>query len=101
MPTTTYKLPSGAEIEVQSSAAPPLRSGVDQASALDVVTAGAWSTAMEKVAELADQAVVALGAATKSCKEVAVEFGVSIGGKTGVVLVEGTVSANLKVTLKW
>ena len=101
MAITTYKLPSGAEIEVQSSAAPPARQGVDQASALDKATAGAWNEAMTRVAELADQAVVKLAAATQSCKEVAVEFGVSIGGKTGIILVEGTVNANLKVTLKW
>jgi hypothetical protein len=101
MAITTYKLPSGAEIEVQSTLAPPARQGVDQASALDKMTAGAWNEAMERVAELADQAIAKLEAVTKSCKEVAVEFGVSIGGKTGVILVEGTVNANLKVTLKW
>jgi hypothetical protein len=32
---------------------------------------------------------------------VSVEFGVSISGKTGIILVEGTAAANLKVTLKW
>lgn len=101
MAITTYKLPSGAEIEVQSTAAPAPRQGVDQASALDKMTAGAWDEAMARVAELADQAVAKLEAVTKSCKEVAVEFGVSIGGKTGIILVEGTVNANLKVTLKW
>jgi hypothetical protein len=100
MAVITYKLPSGAEIEVQSTAVPP-RTGVDQASALDKATAGAWNEAMARVAELADQAIAKLEAVTKSCKEVAVEFGVGIGGKTGVILVEGTVNANLKVTLKW
>jgi len=99
MAIITYKLPSGAEIEVQSIAAPP--QGVDQASALDKMTTGAWNEATARVAELADQAIAKLEAVTKSCKEVAVEFGVSIGGKTGVILVEGTVNANLKVTLKW
>lgn len=39
--------------------------------------------------------------ATASAKEVSVEFGVNISGKTGTVLVEGTVAANLKVVLKW
>ena len=39
--------------------------------------------------------------ATASAKEVSVEFGVNISGKTGIVLVEGTVAANLKVVLKW
>jgi|SRR6516165_6142739 hypothetical protein len=100
MAVITYKLPSGAEIEVQSSIA-PARQGVDQASALDRVTADAWNAAMARVAELADQAIQKLTAVTKGCKEAAVEFGVSIGGKTGVILVEGTVNANLKVTLKW
>lgn len=100
MTITTFKLPSGAEIEVQSTAVPP-RTGVDQASALDKATAGAWNEAMARVAELADQAVAKLAAATKGCKEASVEFGVSIGGKTGIILVEGTVNANLKVTLKW
>lgn len=101
MPIAVYKLSSGAEIEVQSAIAPAPRSGVDQASALDKATAGAWDEAMTKIAELADQAVAKLGAVTKGCKEASVEFGVSIGGKTGIVLVEGTVNANLKVTLKW
>jgi hypothetical protein len=100
MATTTYKLPSGAEIEIESSPPPP-SAGAAQASALDRATTGAWTEAMGKVSELAEQAVAQIGKATKSCKEVAVEFGVKIGGKTGIILVEGTVEANLKVTLKW
>jgi hypothetical protein len=32
---------------------------------------------------------------------VSVEFGVNITGKTGIVLVEGTAAANLKVTVSW
>jgi hypothetical protein len=101
MSLSTYKLASGAEIEVESHNPPPPRQGADQASALDRMTAAAWDEAMARVAELADQAVSRLAAVTKGCKEAAVEFGVSIGGKTGIVLVEGTVNANLKVTLKW
>ena len=101
MAITLYKLPSGAEIEVQSSAPTAPRGGVDQAGAWDEKTAKAWSEAMDRAAELAGQASARLRAATKDCKEVAVEFGVSIGGKTGIILVEGTVNANLKVTLKW
>ena len=101
MATATYKLPSGTEIEVQSSAAPPPRSGVDQASALDKVTAVDWGSAMAKVAELAEQAASTLSAATKNCKGAEVEFAVKLGGKTGIVLVEGHVEANLKVKLKW
>jgi hypothetical protein len=100
MTIITYKPPSGAEIEVQSSVA-PARQGVDQASALDKLTAEAWNEAMARVAELAENAIEKFTAVTKGCKEAAVEFGVSIGGKTGIILVEGTVNANLKVTLKW
>jgi hypothetical protein len=100
MTVVTYKLPSGAEVEVESRNPPP-RVGADQASALDRTTAAAWDEAMARVGELAGQAVVRLAEATKGCKEATVEFGVSIGGKTGVILVEGTVNANLKVTLKW
>jgi hypothetical protein len=48
-----------------------------------------------------EQAVDQLRKATASAKEVSVEFGVNISGKTGIVLVEGTVAANLKVVLKW
>ena len=86
MALTTYKLSSGAEIEVEARTPPPRR-GVDQASALGRMTAAAWDEAMARVAELADQAVAKLAAATKGCKEAAVEFGVSIGGKTGIILV--------------
>ena len=101
MPLSTYKLESGAEIEIETRNPPVPRRGVEQAGALDRTTAAAWDQAMARVAELAEQAVAKLAEATKSCKEATVEFGVSIGGKTGVILVEGTVNANLKVTLKW
>jgi hypothetical protein len=63
--------------------------------------AAAWSDGMNMVAELAEQAVEQLRKATASAKEVSVEFGVNISGKTGIILVEGTVAANLKVVLKW
>lgn len=101
MSLETFKLPSGAEIEVEARGRLPARTGVDQASALDRTTTAAWDEAMARVAELAEQAVAKLATATKGCKEATVEFGISIGGKTGIVLVEGTVNANLKVTLKW
>ncbi len=102
MPLATYKLASGAEIEIESRPAQaPAASGLAFAGTLDQTTAEAWDEAMARVAELADQAVAKLADVTKKCKEASVEFGVSIGGKTGVILVEGTVNVNLKVTLKW
>jgi hypothetical protein len=98
---TTFTLPSGAVVAVESSRAPvPTRGGVTEATATARV-AVAWSDGMNMVAEMAEQAVEQLRKATASAKEVSVEFGVNISGKTGIVLVEGTVAANLKVVLKW
>jgi hypothetical protein len=45
--------------------------------------------------------VEALRRAFSGVEEVTVEFGANISGKTGVILVEGSVAANLKVTVKW
>ena len=99
---TTFTLPSGAVVSVESSRAPaPTRGGVTEATGATAKVAVAWSDGMEMVAELAEQAMQQLRKATASAKEVSVEFGVNISGKTGIVLVEGTVAANLKVTLKW
>jgi hypothetical protein len=99
---TTFTLPSGAVVSVESSRAPaPTRGGVSEASGATDKAAVAWSEGINMVAELAEQAVAQLRQATTSAKEVSVEFGVNISGKTGIVLVEGTAAANLKVVLKW
>jgi Trypsin-co-occurring domain 1 len=99
---TTFTLPSGAVVSVESSRAPtPSRGGVTEATGAADKVAIAWSEGMNMVAELAGQAVEQLREATASAKEVSVEFGVNISGKTGIILVEGTVAANLKVVLKW
>jgi hypothetical protein len=102
MEYTTFILPSGALVSVESTRAPiASRAGVIEATGAGDKVATAWSEGINMVAELAEQAVEKLRNATASAKEVAVEFGVNISGKTGIVLVEGTVAANLKVTLKW
>lgn len=102
MDYTTFILPSGAVVSVESSRAPiPVRGGPTEATAAADKVAIAWSDGIDMVAELAEQAVEQLRKATTSAKEVSVEFGVNISGKTGIVLVEGTVAANLKVVLKW
>ena len=102
MDYTTFTLPSGAVVSVESSRAPmPTRGGVTEASGAAEKAAVAWSDGMNMVGELAEQAVEQLRKATAAAKEVSVEFGVNISGKTGIVLVEGTVAANLKVVLKW
>ena len=102
MPYTTFTLPSGAVVSVESTREPPaVRGGVAEASAIEDKASEAWSAGMRMVAELVGQALDQLRKATASAKEVSVEFGVNITGKTGIILVEGTVGANLKVNIKW
>jgi hypothetical protein len=99
MAQVTVTLPSGTEIEVQSSHVTTPR-GEREAGALDRLAAQDWGKLMDRVVEMSNAAIGKLKGAIPECKELAVEFGVSVGGKTGVVLVEGTVTANLKVTVK-
>ena len=102
MDYTTFTLPSGAVASVESSrASVPARGGVTEAIGAAERAAVTWSDGINMVAELAEQAVEQLRKATASAKEVSVEFGVNISGKTGIVIVEGTAAANLKVVLKW
>lgn len=101
MAYTTFTLPSGAVVNVESNRAAVPTRGVTEATGVREKAAVTWSEGMDMVAELAGQAVEQLRKATASAKEVSVEFGVNISGKTGIVIVEGTVAANLKVVLKW
>jgi hypothetical protein len=99
---TTFTLPSGAVVSVESSRTPePTPDAVTEATGAVEKAVVAWSDGMHMVAELAEQALEQLRKVTTSAKEVSVELGVNISGKTGIVLVEGTVTANLKVVLKW
>ncbi len=82
---TTFTLPSGAVVVVELSRAPlPTRGGVTEATGAAEKVATAWSDGMNMVAEMAEQAVAQLRKATASAKEVSVEFGVNISGKTGI-----------------
>jgi len=101
MPQIPFALSSGVEIEVETSRSTVVAPGVDEASPLSKIAAQDWDGAMQLVADIANEAIATLRAKITPCREVAVEFGVSLGGKTGVILVEGTVNANLKVVLKW
>ncbi len=102
MDYTTFTLPSGAVVSVESSRSTgPSRGGVTEASGATARAAVTWSDGIRMVAEMAEQAVEQLREATAGAKEVSVEFGVNISGKTGIVVVEGTVTANLKVVLTW
>jgi inner membrane protein involved in colicin E2 resistance len=53
------------------------------------------------VREVAAGVMAQLKEATEQAERVTVEFGVNISGKTSVVLVEGSATANLKVTVSW
>ena len=100
MGATTFTLPSGAKVTVESRRAAAAEPGPREASGVDRV-AGTWADGVKLVAELAGQTVDQLREATRAAKETTVEFGVSIGGKSSIFVVEGSVEANLKVTLKW
>jgi hypothetical protein len=89
---------------VQSSLQPPpavIREGVEPASGLQDKARETWEEGLDLVRELAEGVVSKLQAVTAAAEEVAVEFGVNISGKSGIILVEGNVAANLKVTVKW
>ena len=101
---TSFRLPSGAAVHVLSTLAPPAataRNGTAIASGVGERARETWEDGLELVRELAHGIVGRLQDATASAKDVTVEFGVNISGKSGVILVEGTVAANLKVTIRW
>ena len=102
MEYTDVKLSSGAQLRIESSRAPALAApGIVEATGAADRAFATWEDGVRMVAELAEQTMTQLRTATASAKEVSVEFGVNISGKTGIILVEGTAAANLKVTLKW
>jgi hypothetical protein len=101
MSRTAVQLSTGAMIEIQSNYPFIGRPGVSEASPLERLAEQDWKGVMQRVAELANEAIASLREAIKPCKEVSIEFGISVGGKTGVILVEGTANANFKVSLKW
>jgi hypothetical protein len=95
---TDFKLPSGAAVQVQSSLPPPGQGGIAEASGAGAKAREAWTEGLELVRE---GVMTQLKEATRQAEQVSVEFGVNITGKTGIVLVEGTAAANLKVTVSW
>jgi Trypsin-co-occurring domain 1 len=97
---TPFKLPSGV-VQVQSSLSPPAQGGIVEASGAADKAREAWNDGLDLVREVAEGVMAQLKEATKQAEQVSVEFGVNITGKTGIVLVEGTAAANLKVTVSW
>jgi hypothetical protein len=98
MTDASFKLPSGAVVHVESTHRTP--AGFGEVSGVGKARE-TWMEGVELVSELAGVVVDRLKETTSAAKEVAVEFGVSFSGKTGIILVEGTASANMKVTIKW
>jgi hypothetical protein len=97
---TAFTLPSGAIVQVESTrAAPaaPTTGPVEASSAAD----RAWRDGAALVAEVGEPVIQAMQKAFASVDEVSVEFGANISGKSGVILVEGSAAANLKVSVKW
>ena len=102
MTYTTFILPSGALLYVESTHEPPQPArGTVQASAAEEQMRGAWGEGAKLVAEVGACLIDALRTAFAGVDEVTAEFGANISGKMGVILVEGTAAANLKVVVKW
>lgn len=98
MTDASFRLPSGEIVHVESTHRTP--AGFGEVSGVSKARE-TWIEGIELVSELAGVVVDQLKEKTAAAKEVGVEFGVSFSGKTGIVLVEGTAAANLKVTIKW
>ena len=100
---TVFKLPSGAFVHVQSSFPLPEgdAGGIAEASGGYEQLRDAWDDGAALVRELTVGLVSQLRDATDQAEQVTVEFGVNISGRTGIILVEGSTAANLKVTVTW
>ena len=99
---TPFTLPSGATVYVQSSlASPGGGTGTTQASAVEDRMREAWTTGSALVGEIGGTVIDSLRHAFRGVEEATVEFGVNISGKGGIIIVEGSAAANLKVVVKW
>jgi len=99
---TRFTLASGATVYVESSRrGPPSAQGPAEASTPGERIGGTWAQGAALVSEVGGEVVEAMRKAFTGVDEVTVEFGANISGKTGVILVEGSVAANLKVVVKW
>ncbi|WP_058556452.1 CU044_2847 family protein [Thiohalocapsa sp. ML1] len=93
--TETYRLPSGAEIEIQTL---PARGAREVAAGNERPPLAQVLAPLGEVAQLVlDQ----LRSAVKSPDEIKVELGAALKGKSTLVLVSGETEATLKVTLTW
>jgi hypothetical protein len=101
-PYTDFKLPRGGVVYVQSSfQEPDQEGGIVEASGADEKARKTWNDGLNLVSKVAEGVMTQLWKATQQAERVTVEFGLNFAGKTGVILVEGTAAANLKVTVSW
>ena len=68
MSKTTVQLPSGATIEIQTTDPFVGSAGVTEASPLDKLTKQNWEDVMQRVAEVANDAITSLRDKIKPCK---------------------------------
>jgi len=91
-----YDVGAGHQIEVEVSAGEG--EGARKIARTDQAVLQ-FAAAMEKVKAVADAAVASLSKAAP--EEIEVSFGVKLGGKTGLIIAEGSAEANIGVTLKF
>jgi hypothetical protein len=68
---------------------------------LAVQAGQSFEQALEKVRPIAQAVLSKLRSVGEALDEVAVEFGLKLDGKWGVIVASGGVEANFKVALKW
>src|SRR5262249_1632749 len=95
---TTFTLPSGGFVQVESTRTGPAEPGPLDAS---IGPDRAWRDGAALVAEVGAEALQARRPAFAGADEVSVEFGANISGRSAVILLEGSAAANLKVSVKW
>lgn len=98
---TEFVMPSGSIVLTEINKESKLLSGVVEANASDKLISSTWSAAMDTVCEVLEESIEKLRGATKNTSEATVEFGISVSGRVGAVIVEGTTAATFKITLKF
>ena len=96
-----YPLEHGAFVTVEVNEPPP---GLVPAAASGEIVARAqeqFDEALQVVHPIAAKLLATLRNLIEEPEEVAIEFGINLGFKAGVVIASGSTDANFKVALKW
>lgn len=99
METHTYKLPSGATIEIENL--PDTTSGPMDVAAEDLPVEIPFATVISPLGELCDLIFTKLKETVKAPESIELELSASLKGKTSFVLVSGEAQGTLKVKLTW